>query len=195
MQNYTLPQGLIISLGTESQDFSVKAGRAQPLKKTISTIFSGIVFIAFSLYGLVFMPGSGSDGEVLKNLSSLSLSSLLFLGTFISVGLFILFIGISMLFKKGGYFVGTPTRLVQFQKGSIKSIDWEQFTGNIELKSNGQSGSLLLELRTGKKVSRKRDKNEYVPDVVYISNIQNVYEVEKICRQRIKENDPTPRAS
>ena len=34
--------------------------------------------------------------------------------------------------------------------------------------------------------------DEYVPDVIYITGIPNVFEIEKICRTRIKENDPTP---
>jgi hypothetical protein len=31
-----------------------------------------------------------------------------------------------------------------------------------------------------------------IPDNIYISNISNILGVEQVCRQRIKENDPTP---
>jgi len=31
-----------------------------------------------------------------------------------------------------------------------------------------------------------------IPDELYISGIPGVFEIEKICRKRIKENDPTP---
>jgi hypothetical protein len=41
-------------------------------------------------------------------------------------------------------------------------------------------------------VSRKNGPDEYVPDVIYMLEIPNVFEVEQICRRRIKENDPTP---
>jgi hypothetical protein len=41
--------------------------------------------------------------------------------------------GIRSLFRKGGYFVGTSTRLIHSYKGKIRSIDWEQFSG-AELK-------------------------------------------------------------
>ena len=37
-------------------------------------------------------------------------------------------------------------------------------------------------------VSRKR----YVPETIYLTGIPDVYKVEKICRVRIKDNDPTP---
>jgi len=47
-------------------------------------------------------------------------------------------------------------------------------------------------MRTGKMVSRKNGPDRYVPDVIYISEIPYVFEIEKICRARIKENDPTP---
>ena len=47
-------------------------------------------------------------------------------------------------------------------------------------------------MRTGRMVSRKNGPDEYVPDVIYMLEIPNVFEVEQICRRRIKENDPTP---
>jgi hypothetical protein len=40
--------------------------------------------------------------------------------------------------------------------------------------------------------SRKNESDKSVPDILYISAIENVYEIEKICKIRIKENDPTP---
>jgi hypothetical protein len=100
--------------------------------------------------------------------------------------------GIYSIFKKGGYFVGTPTRLVHFQNGNIRSKDWEQFSGDIEVNGNAKKGNILLQMRTGRMVSRKNGPDRYVPDVIYISEIPNVYEIEQICRKRIKENDPTP---
>ena len=54
-------------------------------------------------------------------------------------------------------------------------------------------GNITLQLRTGKMVSRKNGPAQFVPDIVYISGIKDeVLEVEKICRKRIKENDPKP---
>jgi len=100
--------------------------------------------------------------------------------------------GIYSMFKKGGYFVGTPTRLVHFRKGKMRSIDWEQFSGDIAVRSGAAKGTVSLQMRTGKMVSRKNAPDRYVPDVIYLSQIPHAFEVEKLCRKRIKENDPSP---
>jgi hypothetical protein len=41
-------------------------------------------------------------------------------------------------------------------------------------------------------VSGKNNRRRYVPETIYLSGIPDVYQIEKICRTRIKENDPTP---
>ena len=60
------------------------------------------------------------------------------------------------------------------------------------MEINNKKGDISLQLRTGKMVRRKNSSDEYVPDIVYISGVTNVLMIEKICRKRIKENDPTP---
>jgi hypothetical protein len=100
--------------------------------------------------------------------------------------------GIRSLFRKGGYFVGTSTRLIHSYKGKIRSIDWEQFSGDIELSGDTPTGSISLQMRTGRMVSKKNGPDRYVPDIIHITKIPYVFEIEKICRHRIKENDPTP---
>jgi len=100
--------------------------------------------------------------------------------------------GLYSLFSKGVYFIGTPTRLVHCHRDTIRSIDWEQFSGDIEVSGNEQKGNITLGMRTGKMVSQKNGPDRYVPDKIYISGVQNIYEIEQICRKRIKENDPTP---
>jgi len=116
----------------------------------------------------------------------------LVIGLFVFVGLIMLASGLYMLFKKGGYFVGTPTRLISFRNGSYRSIDWEQFSGDIEVTGNAKKGNITLGLRSGKMVSSKNGPDRYVPDTLYISGIENAAEIEQKCRRRIKENDPTP---
>jgi hypothetical protein len=51
---------------------------------------------------------------------------------------------------------------------------------------------IAFQLRTGKMESKKNSLDKFVPDIIYISGINNVLEIEKSCRIRIKENDPTP---
>ncbi len=207
MKNITLPPELAASVASDNKDFAVKAGRAKPLKKSFSSILFGTVWTAltgFFIYGFVgpLLQGQEvhfeSNGVPMvaspDNLDSL-ITPAIFLGVFVLIGLGILSSGIYSLFKKGGYFVGTPNRLVNFNNAKLRSIDWEQFTGNIEVSGNAQKGNISLQMRTGKLVNRKKGPARYVPDSIYISEIPNAYAIAKICRKRIKENDPTPAAT
>lgn len=199
-----LPEGLNAVLDAESKDFAVKAGRAQPLKNSLYVILFGTFWTAFTgIFVIVFLGPLFLGKEVHfesngvptvaspSNLSPIIVPAIL-IGFFVLIGISILAFGIYAVFKKGGYFVGTPTRLIHYQNGNIRSIDWEQFSGDIELSGSGAKGNISLQLRTGKMVSSKNGPDRYVPDVIYISAIPNVFEIEKMCRRRIKENDPTP---
>jgi len=203
-ENIILPQDLSTVVGSENKNFAVKGDRTQPLKKSLSLIlfsflwltltsifvltFLGPIFqgkeVHFTSNGVPTVAGPGNLGPILI--------PALIIGLFILIGMGMLGFGLYLLFKKGGYFVGTPTRLIHYQKGKIRSIDWEQFSGDIEINGNAQKGNISLRMRTGKMISKKNRPNRYVPDVVYISGIPNVFEIEQICRKRIKENDPTP---
>jgi len=203
-ENITLPPNLNAAIGSEKKDFAVKAGRAQPRKNSISTIRFGVVWTAFtSIFVFTFLGPLFQGEEVHYELNGVptvaspdDLDSILMPGiiivVFVLIGISVLSWGIYLLFKKGGYFVGTPTRLVHYQNGNIRSIDWEQFSGEIELNGNDHKGNISLQMRTGRMVSRKNEPDRYVSDVIYISEISNVFEVEQFCRRRIKENDPTP---
>ncbi len=38
----------------------------------------------------------------------------------------------------------------------------------------------------------KNNQNQYLSNVIHISDIQNVFEIEQICRKRIEESKPAP---
>jgi hypothetical protein len=201
---YGLPGLLVENIGKEMRDFAVLATRSQPLKTSLGVILFGTFWLAFTSIFLVVFLGPVFAGREVHFLSNDvptvagpgNLKPLLFpaliIGIFVLVGLGLLAWGLTMLFRKGGYFVGTPTRLIHYTNGTIRSIDWEQFSGDIEVRGNDQKGNISLGLRTGKMVSQKNGSDRYVPDTIYISGIQDVYKIEQICRMRIKENDPTP---
>lgn len=204
MENVILPMELSSSVGSESKDFAVKAGRAQPLKKSLSLIIFGTIWSVFtSIFVFSFLEPLFLGKEVYfeangvptvaspDNLGPIIMPAII-IGIFVLVGISMLSGGIYSIFKKGGYFVGTPTRLVHFQNSTIRSIDWEQFSGDVEVSGNAQKGNISLKMKTGKMVSRKNGPAKYVPDIIYISEIPNAFDVEQICRRRIKENDPTP---
>lgn len=204
MENLILPPELSASIGSEHKDFVVKAGRAQPFSKSLFTIIFGIIWTSFTsifVFGFLGPLFSGKDVHFTMNgkptVASLdNLTPLIFpagmIGIFLLVGITFIALGLYSTFRKGGYFVGTETRLVHFRNGTTRSIDWEQFSGDIAVKGNEQKGNISLKMRSGKMVNQKNGPNRYVPEVIYISTIPNVYEIERICRKRIKENDPTP---
>jgi hypothetical protein len=203
-EKITLPPDLNAAIGSEKKDFAVKAGRALPREKSISKIRFGILFTAVSsIFVFTFLEplfygeevhfvlnGVPTDASP-DNLDPILVPAIIIL-VFMFIGMSMLSWGIYSLLKKGGYYVGTPIRLVHYQNGNIRSIDWEQFSGEIKFNGNADKGNISLQMRTGRMVSRKNGPDEYVPDVIYMLEIPNVFEVEQICRRRIKENDPTP---
>jgi hypothetical protein len=204
MQNIPLPQVLNSAIGTERKDFAVKAGRAQPLKKSMSIILFGTFWTAFTSIFVVAFLGPLFLGKEVEfesngvptvagpgNLGPILVPALI-IGFFMLIGLIMLSAGVYSIFKKGGYFVGTPLRLIHYQNGTLRSIDWEQFSGDIEVNGDVRKGNISLQMRTGRMVSRKNGPDRYVPDVIYLSQIPDAFEIERICRKRIKENDPTP---
>jgi hypothetical protein len=204
LDKYEMPKSLLTVIGDEKIEFSVKAKRAKPLKASIGLILFGTVWTAFtSIFVYAFFGPLFTGQEVHftsnnvptvagpDNLEPLIFPAIL-IGVFLLIGLLMLGGGLFSIFKKGGYFVGTPLRLISFQNGKVRSIDWEQFSGDITVKGDEIKGDLSMKLRTVKMVSGKNNSRRYVPETVYISGIPEVYQVEKICRTRIKENDPTP---
>ena len=204
LRNAPLPRELNLMIGSERKDFAVKAGRAQPRKKSLAIILFGTFWTAFtSIFVIVFLGPLFVGKEVHfesngvptvagpGNLEPILVPALI-IGFFVLIGIAMLLGGFYSMFKKGGYFVGTSMRLIHYHKGSLRSIDWEQFSGDIEVNGNIQKGNISLQMRTGRMVSRKNGPDRYVPDVIYMSQIPDAFEIEKICRRRIKENDPTP---
>lgn len=206
LDKYDLPKNLLSVIGEEKIDFSVKAKRDKPVKSSVGVIIFGTVWTAFtSIFVFAFLWPLFIGEEVHftsndiptvaspDNLEPIILPAII-IGVFVLIGIIMLGSGIYSIFKKGGYFVGTPLRLIRYKNGNIRSIDWEQFSGDIEVNGNEILGNLTLQMRTGKMVSSKNRGNRYVPNTIYLSGIPDVYQVEQICRKRIKENDPTPSA-
>ena len=203
-QTTSLPPALSSYLGEEQRDFVVRAGRVRPLRKLLAPLFFGVILLAFfGAFALsFFLPLiQGEEMRLLingvptvvgpHNWTPLLVPAVI-VGMFFLLGGGMLLWVLSSLFQEGGYFVGTPTRLVHFRRGKIRSIDWEQFSGEIEVYGDNEKGTLVLGLRTGRMVRKRNGGEAYVPQVVYLTDIPHVYEVEKMCRKRIQENDPTP---
>ena len=203
-RNTQIPPGLSNMLGSESRDFIVKAQRAYSGKNSWGLVLFGLLWTAFSsIFVFAFFGPIFVSEEVHFDLNDVPTTASIdnmepllfpgiFIGFFVLIGIALTAFGISRMTKKGGFFVGTPTRLVLYRNGEIRSIDWEQFSGDIRLSGTNNKGTVSLGMRTGRMVSRKNQGSKYVPDVIDMVNIPNAFQVEKVCRQRIKENDPTP---
>lgn len=203
MENNLLPKDLLSYIGAEQIDFVVKSTRANPGKNSFSLMTFGLIWCAFtSIFVIGFFGPLFTGQEVhfesngvpvvasLENFGPLIMPALI-IGAFVLVGVFMLSSGFLSLFKKGGYFVGTPTRLINFKKGNITSIDWEQFTGDMKINGDDKKGDLALQLRGGF-MQDKHMPSTQGADIIYIIGVPNIFEIQRICKERIKENDPTP---
>lgn len=197
-----LPKDLLSVIGNETIDFSVYAKRKQPKVLSYGIIGFSLIWLVIPTIGsyAFFKPLFKGEDVRFKvndvpttanweNLEPMVFPSLILI-LFLAIGVGFLLWGIITLFKKGGYYVGTENRIINYLNGTIKYFDWEQFTGNIEL--NFKKKNISLEMRRGKMRKRNNGPDEFIPEILHLSGIENIIEVERICRERIKENDPTP---
>jgi hypothetical protein len=202
MNRPILPKDLQTVIGKEKIDFSVYAERTQPKSFAYGIIGFALFWLFVPSIGIYSMFGPLLRGEDVHftsndvpttanwdNLEPLVIPTLV-LTVFLLIGIGFLIWGVKALVKKGGYFIGTETRLIHYLDGTIKYYDWEQFTGNIEL--NFLKNDLSLEMRRGQMSERDNGPDVFVPETLHLSGIEKLIEVERICRERIKENDPTP---
>ncbi|MGE5355026.1 MAG: hypothetical protein ACM3PT_02225 [Deltaproteobacteria bacterium] len=204
MEERGLPLEIRELIGSEEREFEVKAAYSQSRKTSWTFIIFGAVWSAFSMIFVIVFLGPLFLGQEVHfesngvpttaspdNLGPIIMPAVI-IGIFELIGIVLIAWGLASMFVKGGYFIGTPTRLIIFSQGKMRSIDWEQFTGDIEVSGNENKGTIALRLRSGKVFSRKNGPEQFVPETIVMNGIPNVYHVEKICRERIKQNDPTP---
>lgn len=204
MNQEPIPPEINNILAGEPNDFIVKAKRANPPMVANVLLTTGLIFVTigamviistwwqihigndihFELNGVATVAGPG-------NLRPLIFPGIAF-GFCALLGLVLSVIGAYTRFAKGGWHIGTPKRLIIYQKKGTRSINWEQFSGDIEVSGTDEDGSISLQMRTGRMIRRKRGAERYVPDVVSIIGIKNAFQIEPLLRKRISENDPTP---
>ncbi|MGE5420321.1 MAG: hypothetical protein ACM3UT_09060 [Chloroflexota bacterium] len=196
MELTELPQELYTAIGSETRDFSVKAGSLKPFRKAVPGIIGGIAWMAF--FSLIFfgifnldLSGMIAAGAAENKTINPAYYLLGFFGIFYTIGLIIIGKAIIPFIRRGGWFVGTPDRLVHYRRGNIRSIDWEQFTGDMKVRGNGAKGTISMSLRTGR-IKRNKGGQTYIPDVIFMTGIPAVPEIEQLCRKRLKENSSLP---
>jgi hypothetical protein len=198
--NIILPRDLQTIVDSEKVDFSLLSKRSEPLQRVALYILVGIFLtgiMAFILNKMLVPILDGGEHQIVINGEDKTVSldnfqplifpvciELLFFYT--GIALFIN--GVKVIFQTGGFYVGTPDRLIRYYRGKVNSYDWEQFSGVITTKSR----QITLDLKTGRMETRKNNSTTvFVPDTIFMSGIKNVVEIEKICKMRIKENAPS----
>ena len=199
-----IAQELIVSLNGETKDFAVKAARAVPASSAWAGIVIGLFWIGFiSIFWFVFFDPVIQNKEVRfkvngtptvagpGNMKPLVVTGIM-IGLFTLIGVAIVGGSVVALIEPGPWFAGTASRLIILKKKSVRSVDWESFTGTTHLTGDAQSANITFEMRTGRMVSRKNGPPRYVPDKIQMAGIRDGIRIEEVCRRRIKENDPTP---
>lgn len=194
-----LPIDLKKQIENEKIDFSLKAKRNYPRSKSLTGLLFGLVWSGFiSIFVIVFFGPLFKNEEVhfksngedvtasLEDLSELLVPGLI-IGLFVIIGIVIIVYSFISLFQKGGHFVGTETRMIHYRNGKTIITDWEQFNGNVKINAKNNFGDLEYELRTGKMEKRKNAEDKFIPNIIYISGIENVYEIEKNAESELKK--------
>lgn len=200
----SMPPELLKALNGESRDFAVKATKAVPASTAWTGIVFGLIWLLIVGSLLFFFFGPILQGKEVRfktngvptvagpgNMKPLILPGI-FLGVFSLVGLVIFVSSVKSLTEPGPWFVGMPTRMIIYKKGTVQSQDWESFTGTTRLSGPMENATLTFEMRTGRMVRRKNGPSRYVPDKIYLVGIPDGLRIEELCRKRISENDPTP---
>lgn len=208
MDQEAIPPEINDMLAGESYDFAVKAKRKVPLKKTLLYFEFGFISLVFSsIFIFVFVWPIFMGREVHFKINNIPVVAgpghlaplalpCIGIGLFLLGGLTLIVYGIYLLYSEGAWHIGTPKRLIIYTKNKTRSIDWGQFTGDIEVRGTSEDGTIALTLKTGKMVSQSgtgqmasqwRRPDRYVPDVLYIAGIQNSFQIEPLLRKRIGE--------
>jgi hypothetical protein len=191
-------------LDGETAEFTVKSEHLMPLREAAPILGFGAVWTIFTLFMVSLFIGPVLAGREVhfksngvpvtagpNNMGPLAMPGAI-LGIFVLVGFGMTGYGVYMITAEGPRVAGTSKRLLVVSARSTRSIDWEQFTGDIEVRGNQSKGDITLVMRTGQMVQRKNSPPRYVPDKITLVGIPDPYNVEAVCRRRIKENDPTP---
>lgn len=198
MNTTTLPNELQNIIGTERIDFVAYAKRKNARPTSYAVFGFALLWFSISTFAnyVFFKPlfigqdiRMESEGEVITaNLDNLEPAIVpgVVLIVFLIIGIILFVWGLRYLLKKGGYYVGTETRIINYLEGEVMYLGWDEFTGNIELDINKKS--VVLELHSGETRRDKDGTEEFVHDKLYLIGIDNATLVEEMCKKRININ-------
>jgi hypothetical protein len=185
-------------VGSESVDFITKAKRRFPTRQGVGNLFFGAFWTLFTsifvvaLFTIVMGDApstikiNGEPTEVSRDNLMPLLIPFLVVGLFMIIGLGMISWSLYRIFSPGGYFISTPTHLIQHRNSETKLYNWTMFSGNMEINQKADYGHIQLTLKTGKDVKTK-NSSYFQPDLVYLNGIDQVADVFDVVRRRILE--------
>lgn len=187
MEINQLPPKLLSEIGNEPIDFITYTKKMQTTDDSINGITLSTIWLLASIILFYVFTSTHRSVDSISNETEIGFSDILFIfmgSVFLILGVLFFIFSIINIFVEGGYFVGTPTRMIRYKKGKIMSYNWVEFTGGIHIDSKQKS--LIFILRTGD-TFRGEKGNSYEPHSVAMVSIENLLQVEQIARKRILE--------
>ncbi|MFK8265288.1 hypothetical protein [Capnocytophaga cynodegmi] len=187
----TIPQSLNYVINGENVEFFSFSRRSATWNNVILSFVMGLIFSVVGVFVLdiemnlfAFLRGEyGEETNIIALLSEGRLPVLVIGSLFSLAGMWVFVSAIFMIFSEGGYFVGTPTRLIHYKKGDVKIYMWELFTD--EIKVDIHKSYIRFTLKIGK--YERKDKTEvFVPYKVEVISAENVSKIERVARERIR---------
>lgn len=197
-----IPEILKQAIGNESTDFIIQTKRGTSVKGAVTLLIIGgfwtLINLIIDYSYLVQITSNKNMGlrfsDALVSNQLVSQGSSLFdkiisgfaVSFFLLVGLIILGLGINSLLAKGSWFVGTPSRLISCKRNKIRSIDWREIKGGIDVKGDNNKGDVLIGLS-----SAFKDQWPVLSgnNFFYMLGIKDAFKIADVCRKRIKENN------
>jgi hypothetical protein len=202
-----LPDELLNEIGSETKEFVVKGTHLRPVTlNSITQLIIGILWVGGFIWIGFFLLNEFGPADITaaeppepvinKSFTDKFLNDgwaigLLYLA-FLLPGIWNLRKTLIPLFKSGGIFVGTPQRILNYRNGEIISYGWDEFLLKTKVTGNAIKGNLTLTRTTGYYMNAGRTaggQKFYIPYIVFMSGIQNVFDIEKICKRRIEEKN------
>ena len=197
VEHHQIPSELKSLLGEENVQFFVKADKERTTKELWSVIRGGLfwiiiiggIFTAMVYELLLGKPTSLYIGNTYTTISPDDLSPLfgffIFGFFFVLPGFILIALGIFGFFRKGGYFLGTQSRLLQLNSWNECSVhDWSGFQNKIDLFFTNTKGNLMFTLKETEIIKRggeKRQKHK----IMRMAEIRYAKEIKEFCHEKI----------
>lgn len=193
LNRQNLPSELLSIISGENIEFLVYSKRKYTSVSALKFLAFGLSWFVFSCL-LLHLVVSQYYSEIPSELNILNVIWLIvndlpcfILSLFVVVGIVLLIIAISRFVMKGDYFIGTPTRLICYNRQKIVYHYWFIFQEKICVYP--KTGDIIFKLQTGRIYNRNKSSGTYfVSDKIEIASIENVNHIEQVARKRIKEH-------